>query len=149
MYSSHSSQHVSSTSPASKRLKNHSFADFRNKKGALNSFNSDQSAATKELDRQIRVYENMDIDDDYDNNPFTFWYQYEADLPLLSKIAKSVLVIPASSAESERHFSIAGQIVTELRSSPDPDYLEALVVLKEAYLNQMWTNIPQSDEQPE
>ena len=149
LHSSHSSQHVSSTSPPSKRLKDDPFADFRNKTGAPNASNSDRSASVKELDRQIRIYENMDIDDDYDNNPFTFWYKYKTDLPLLAKIAKSVLVIPASSAAGERHFSIIGQIVTELRSSLDPDCLEALVVLKEAYLNQMWPNNPQSDEQSE
>jgi len=91
-----------------------------------------------ELDRQIQMYDNMEVDHDYDNNPFTFWYNHKNDLSLLAKISKSVLVIPASSAESERHFSIAGQIVTEYRSCLDPDYVEALVVLKEAYINKMW-----------
>ena len=149
MYSSHSSQHLSNTSPASKHLKNDPFADFRNKQGVPNSSNSDRSATIKELSRQIRVYENMHIDDNYDNNPFAFWYKYKANLPLLAKIARSVLVIAASSAGSERHFSIADQIVTELRSSLDPDYVEALVVLKEAYPKQMSPNVLRSDEQSE
>ncbi|CAF4617930.1 unnamed protein product, partial [Rotaria sp. Silwood2] len=40
--------------------------------------------------------------------------------------------------ESERHFSIAGREVTEHRSNLDSDCVEALVVLKEAYLNNLW-----------
>ncbi|CAF4974341.1 unnamed protein product, partial [Rotaria sp. Silwood1] len=83
----------------------------------------------------------MEIDNNYDNNPFTFWRNHKDDLSFLAQIAKSVLVIPASSAESERHFSIAGQIVTELRSLLDPNYVEALVVLKEAYINKMWPTV--------
>ena len=76
------------------------------KKGTPNPINSDRSASVKELDRPIRIYKNMDIDDYYDNNPFTFWYKHKTDLLLLAKIAKSVLVIPDSSAESERHFPL-------------------------------------------
>ena len=56
---------------------------------------------------------------------------------MLSNIAKLLFVIPASSAESERHFSIARQIVTEQRSLLDPDIVEDLVVLKEAHIDNM------------
>ncbi|CAF1045993.1 unnamed protein product [Didymodactylos carnosus] len=55
-----------------------------------------------------------------------------------AKIAKSIYVIQTSSAESERHFSTSGQIVTEQRSQLDPECAESLVVLKEAYLNNNW-----------
>ncbi|CAF4517092.1 unnamed protein product [Rotaria sp. Silwood1] len=66
-------------------------------------------------------------------------YQIDPDtINMLSNIANSLFVIPASSAESERYFSIAGQIVTEQRSLLDPDTIEALVVLKEAYINNIW-----------
>ena len=54
---------------------------------------------------------------------------------MLGNIAKSLIFIPASSTESERHFSIAGQLVTEQRTLLDPDIVEALVVLKEAYVD--------------
>ena len=134
-------------SPPSKRMKNDPFADFRNRTTTKNPPTSSKKALAVELDRQIQTYDSMQINDDYDNNPFTFWYQHKADLSLLAKIAKSVLIIPASSAESERHFSIAGQIVTELRSCLHPDCVEALVVLKEAYINKMWPVSIRSKEQ--
>ncbi|CAF1305811.1 unnamed protein product [Rotaria sordida] len=142
----HSNNHPSSqdsfhNSPPSKRMKDDPFADFRNKRTTQNTSICDQSALKKELDRQIQIYDSMEIDNNYDNNPFTFWRNHKDDLSFLAQIAKSVLVIPASSVESERHFSIAGQIVTELRSSLDPNYVEALVVLKEAYINKMWPTV--------
>ncbi|CAM4779841.1 unnamed protein product [Rotaria magnacalcarata] len=137
---SRSLQHLSDDAPRSpsKRIKNDPFADFRSGRTTQNQSIFDQTALAKELDRQIQLYDTMEIDHDYDNNPFTFWHSHKGDLSILSKISKSLLVIPASSAESERHFSIAGQIVDELRSSLDPDAVEALVVLKEAYINKMW-----------
>ena len=54
---------------------------------------------------------------------------------MLANFAKSSFVHPASSAESERHSFIAGQIVREQHSLLDPDTVEGLVVLKEAYIN--------------
>ncbi|CAF3637487.1 unnamed protein product [Rotaria socialis] len=72
------------------------------------------------------------------SNPLIFWRDQQKVLPILSKTAKSVFVIQAPSAESERHFSIAGQVVTEQRSQLEPECLESPVVLKEAYLNKTW-----------
>ena len=62
----------------------------------------------------------MDIDDNYDNNPLKFWHKHKAKLSLLAKFANCVLMIPALSAESEHHFSIASKIVVEFHSL-DPD----------------------------
>ena len=141
--SSQSSQGSSSSddAPPAKRLKDDPFSDFRKRSITHHRSVSDQQTLQDELDRQIQMYDSMEVEKDYDNDPFTFWRKHGNDLSLLSKISKSVLVIPASSAESERHFSIAGQVVTELRSSLDPEYVEALVVLKEAYINKMWPSV--------
>lgn len=129
------------TTPLSKQFKQNQdpFADFRQKVASpsLTVFQT-KRAWTVELDRQIQFYENLQLDSDYNTNPLSFWKTQKDTINMLSNIAKSLFVIPASSAESERHFSIAGQIVTEKRSLLDPDTVEALVVLKEAYLNNMW-----------
>ncbi|CAF4150360.1 unnamed protein product [Rotaria sp. Silwood2] len=123
----------------SKRVKQDPFAGFRQKIASSSpTVLSTKRAWTIELDRQMQVYENLQLDSDYSNNPLSFWKVQKDTIGLLANIAKSLLVIPASSAESERHFSIAGQIVTEQRSLLDPDTVEALVVLKEVYINNMW-----------
>ncbi|CAF3399300.1 unnamed protein product [Rotaria sp. Silwood2] len=95
---------------------------------SANSFNND-------VERQIQIYENTSYELPKDYNPLIFWCDQQSTLPILSKIAKSIFVIQASSAESERHFSTAGHIVTEQRSQLNSEFLESLVVLKEAYLN--------------
>lgn len=136
----YSPEYVTDDSPPSKRIKDDPFSGFRQKR-LIHRSSEDNENLTVELNRQVQIYEGMAVDPDYDNNPFTFWRRHKDDLSLLAKISRSVLVIPASSAESERHFSIAGRIVTELRSSLDPDCVEALVVLKEAYLNKIWPSV--------
>ena len=46
--------------------------------------------------------------------------------------------LQASSAESERQFSSGGVIVNERRSRLSHKSVKSLVVLREAYLNEMW-----------
>ena len=60
-----------------------------------------------------------------------WWKQHDNVLPLLSKIAKRVLAIPASSAKSERVFSTGGNVVTVKRNRLAPKKVEALVLIKE------------------
>jgi len=56
----------------------------------------------------------------------------------LSIVAKRILVIQASSAELERHFSADEIIVNERRDRLTESSVKSLVVLREAYLNNMW-----------
>jgi hypothetical protein len=70
--------------------------------------------------------------------PFEFWRVHAAKLPYLATIAKRILVIQASSAESERHFSSGGLIVAENRSRLSPQSVESLIVLREAFINNQW-----------
>ena len=122
-----------------KRRREDPFATLRGKKTQIISpCRSTKRECLAELDRQIQLYKCMSISADYDDKPVSFWRDQKDSLSIMAQIAKSVFVIPASSAESERHFSTAGQIVTEQRCSLEPDCVEALVVLKEAFLNKMW-----------
>ena len=61
----------------------------------------------------------------------TWWRLNQEELPLLSKIARTVLSIPASSAKSERVFSTGGNVVTAKRSRLLPSKAEDLIILKE------------------
>jgi hypothetical protein len=71
-------------------------------------------------------------------NPLKFWASTDSKMPDLARLARRILVIQASSGESERHFSIAGNITTPQRSLLSPDVVETLVVLKEASNNNLW-----------
>ena len=54
-------------------------------------------------------------------------------LPILSRLAKRILCIPATSAPSERVFSIAGLTITKLRSSLSSDNACAIICLHETW----------------
>ena len=58
----------------------------------------------------------------------TYWREKEAELPLLSNVAKSILAIPASNT-SERSFSTAGRVVEERRTRLAANSVDALLFL--------------------
>ena len=64
-------------------------------------------------------------------NVLNWWKKHEAVLPLLSKQAKKVLTIPASSAKSERVYSTGGNVVTQKRNRTAAKKVEALILIKE------------------
>jgi hypothetical protein len=64
--------------------------------------------------------------------PILGWWRLSATtFPILARLARKILCIPASSASSERVFSSAGNIVTSRRQNLDPEMVEKLVYLKE------------------
>ena len=60
-----------------------------------------------------------------------WWRKHEKVLPLLSKVAKKVLSIPASSSKSERVFSCGGNFVSKKRNKLAPKKVEDLIIIKE------------------
>ncbi|XP_069800972.1 E3 SUMO-protein ligase ZBED1-like [Dendropsophus ebraccatus] len=66
---------------------------------------------------------------DSEKNPLEWWRRHSVNFPLLSKVAKKYLCIPATSSSSERVFSSGGNIVTCLRSSLKPEKVNMLVFL--------------------
>lgn len=61
------------------------------------------------------------------NNPLPWWKENSYRFPLVAALARQMLAIPATSAQSERLFSKAGQIVTDRRSSLGSDNVELLL----------------------
>ena len=59
----------------------------------------------------------------------TWWKENSSRYPLLSQVARQVLCVPASSATSERTFSVSGLIVTPLRNGLDPNTAQILTKL--------------------
>lgn len=62
-------------------------------------------------------------------NPLNFWMQNYSLYPRLSKIAKRVFAVPATSSAVEREFSLAGNIVTKKRSRLSPETVNDIVFL--------------------
>ena len=65
-------------------------------------------------------------------DPLLWWGEQKYSFPILSYVAKTILVITASSAESERHFSGAGRIARKDRNRLKDDAVESTVVYYEA-----------------
>ena len=64
-------------------------------------------------------------------NPLQWWKFRGVKYPLLRKLARKMLCIPATSAPSERVFSVAGLTISKLRTKLKPDNASCLVFLKE------------------
>ena len=63
------------------------------------------------------------------SNPLLWWKSRVVDYPILSALARQELAIPATSASSERLFSVAGQIVTKKRNRFSGEIVEFFVWL--------------------
>jgi len=62
----------------------------------------------------------------HDDDPLKFWRTHETHFHCLVPLAKQMLGIPPTSAESERVFSCAGNIVVPRRSCLDPEKINML-----------------------
>lgn len=60
----------------------------------------------------------------------SWWKNQQKVFPLLSRCARDVLSIQASSAQSERNFSESGNIITEKRSSLHPETVSNLTLIR-------------------
>ena len=93
-------------------------------------FQSQTSQNTHPVDKELSRYEmfslappTVDILD--------WWKKRESTLPLLSRLVKTVLTIPCSSAKSERVFSCAGNFATPKRNRLALKKIEDLVIIKQ------------------
>lgn len=59
-----------------------------------------------------------------------YWQSKQYQYPIIARIAKDHLAIPATSAESERLFSVGGDIVTKKRNRLSPSTLRYLLCLR-------------------
>ena len=65
-----------------------------------------------------------------DVHPLQWWKDQALKFPILSRVAKKYLCIPATSVPSERVFSAAGNIISSQRSRLKPKHLDKLIFLK-------------------
>lgn len=78
----------------------------------------------------VRLTENFD--------PIMWWKNNDGKYPRLSKMAINLLSIPASSAASERVFSLAGNIITEKRNRLVPKTVDSILFLNSLCKKNLW-----------
>ena len=59
-----------------------------------------------------------------------WWKSHAAEFPRLSELAKHILCIPATSASSERNFSVAGLTIGKLRTKLHPKHVDDILFLR-------------------
>ena len=80
---------------------------------------------------EIEGYRVMPVtDQDRDHSPILFWHRNSEAYPKLSKIAMSLIPIPATSVKSEQNFSAAGLIFSDRRSKLNSDTVDTLLFIK-------------------
>ena len=62
--------------------------------------------------------------------PLVWWKENQSSYPHLWELAKRILAIPATSAPSERVFSVAANVVNKKRVRLDPDTVNLLIYLR-------------------
>jgi hypothetical protein len=85
---------------------------------------------------EYRHYVSMDcqsLKDQKDFDILSWWKSVERELPSLSRVARSVLAIPASSSKSESNFSEAKNLLGQKRTNLDPKKVENLVISRSNY----------------
>lgn len=85
------------------------------------------------VESEIRAYEDIrvSVDDTHLHfNVMEWWHSHQDILPMLSRYARFIHSIPATSAASERSFSAAGNMLTEKRSGLNPATLSSMLLLK-------------------
>lgn len=79
-----------------------------------------------QITMQMEMYQNAC----YPENNILHWWKHHGDeFPLLAKLARKFLCIPASSAASERFFSLANQVLDKQRTSLEAENLDAILFL--------------------
>ncbi|CAF3725917.1 unnamed protein product [Rotaria sp. Silwood1] len=88
---------------------------------------SSRNKKSDELDR----YLNFEIDrSKLQSDPLPFWKEHQDKFPCLSRYARSIHSIPATSASVERQFSAAGLIISERRSNLKPEQLDNVLLIR-------------------
>jgi len=86
-----------------------------------------QAPSTDHIKKELERYFALDVERGVSFN--VWWATNHATAPHLAYLARRYLCVPASSAASERFFSVAGNVVTALRNALLGDKAEALACM--------------------
>ncbi len=97
----------------------------------MEAIGSSRLSALEEFDRFMQEGRCLKIDDDV----FDWWHKHKDIYPNLHKIAIRYLIVPATSAESERVFSTAGYILSLKRAKLSGIHANMLIFLNKNMKN--------------
>jgi hypothetical protein len=89
-----------------------------------------QSQMSTELDRYL---DEIPVPRSKEFDIFKWWMDNATKYPILVRIARDLLAIPASSVASESAFSTSKRIISDFRSSLTPEIVEALICTQDWY----------------
>lgn len=119
----------------------------RSKKSLLDEFVDSDTESTVDAPpenycKTFNEYLNMVIPNDPqfshhdDSKALTnWWFNHRSIFPDLFKLFMRISAIPASSAPSERCFSVTGQIITDRRSNISPENVSNIMMCRNLYQN--------------
>ena len=87
-----------------------------------------QSSVLERVNQEVDNYLQMPVVD-IDQSPLEWWRRHKSEFPLVSRLARKYLCICATSVASERVFSAAGYIGSNLRSCLKPNKIDQLTFL--------------------
>ncbi|KAG1957223.1 zinc finger BED domain-containing protein RICESLEEPER 2-like [Pimephales promelas] len=82
---------------------------------------------------EVTQYSSRNHDMEEERDLLGWWKNNCGVFPLLSKLARSILSIPASSSSSERNFSAAGLTFNQRRTALKPSTVDAVLFLHSSY----------------
>ncbi|KFY49456.1 hypothetical protein V495_00589 [Pseudogymnoascus sp. VKM F-4514 (FW-929)] len=106
---------------------------------ALKKLNDYYTLATNQYQSYSTIA--MICDPRQDTDILKYWQSKQYQYPLIASIAKDYLAIPATSADSERVFSVGGDIITKKRNRLSPSTLRYLLCLRN------WGILSQGDDE--
>ncbi|XP_040261635.1 E3 SUMO-protein ligase ZBED1-like [Bufo bufo] len=128
-----SSRRGQEDNPAAAKPKDHAAISFlQNILGSSESSSSDEEDKEQQLSQSVQKEVLMYFGEhpiSKKENPLSWWKTDETRYPVLAKLAKSFLCIPATSTPSERLFSAAGNIVSKRRASLSSEHVDMLTFL--------------------
>ncbi|KAK3221739.1 hypothetical protein Dsin_008764 [Dipteronia sinensis] len=101
-------------------------------KSASSSSSTTRSAASSgaELNRFLEAQ--FDADENTENFDLLLWWKtYSYRYPVLSHLARDILVIPVSTVSSEQAFSTSGRIIEPRRNCLTPEMVEVLICIRD------------------
>jgi len=116
---------VAFDSPPAKKAPCDPFAQLRDG----NPSNAETSETRSSGRQELASYKALTVPASH-STPLDFWRQNAKDFPALSEVARRVLCITASSAQSERDFWSVGRTITDARSRLSPDAVECMELIR-------------------